>query len=167
MGSKKPSVGFRSLSPVAAVPPAPPAVADAYVRSGVAPRPTETAEPTVTTLSDPAEPTRLSTTTTPIAAIQPPAGPAQPPTSTGTVDGSDATGKAKKTVHGSRVVLERADGRRLRRTTIYMDFALAERVGVYAVRRGLDQTDVIKAALEEYLTRNESLDIHPSRRMYI
>jgi predicted DNA-binding protein len=50
------------------------------------------------------------------------------------------------------VVHVRKDGRQLRRTTIYMPVELATRVGVFAVTRGVDQTDVIREALEGYLT---------------
>jgi len=53
---------------------------------------------------------------------------------------------------GGRVVHVRKDGRQLRRTTIYMPVELATRVGVFAVTRGVDQTDVIREALEGYLT---------------
>jgi hypothetical protein len=52
---------------------------------------------------------------------------------------------------GGRVVHVRKDGRQLRRTTIYMPVGLATRVGVFAVTRGVDQTDVIREALEGYL----------------
>lgn len=53
-----------------------------------------------------------------------------------------------------RAVIERKDGRKLRRTTVYMEIDLAKRVGVHAVLRGVDQTQIIKEALLEYLAKH-------------
>jgi len=53
-----------------------------------------------------------------------------------------------------RTVIERKDGRMLRRTTVYMEVDLAKRVGVHAVMRGVDQTQIIKEALLEYLEKH-------------
>lgn len=52
-----------------------------------------------------------------------------------------------------RTVIRRKDGRELYRTTIYLEPELAQRVGIFAVKQGVDQTEVIKAALGEYLAR--------------
>lgn len=53
-----------------------------------------------------------------------------------------------------RTVIRRKDGRELYRTTIYLEPELAQRMGIFAVRQGVDQTDVLKAALGEYLARH-------------
>lgn len=54
-----------------------------------------------------------------------------------------------------RVVLERKDGRKLRRTTVYLPVELAKRVGIYAVTHGVDQTQVHLAALEAWLSTHD------------
>jgi hypothetical protein len=51
-------------------------------------------------------------------------------------------------------VIRRKDGRELYRTTIYLEPELAQRTGIFAVKQGIDQTDVIKAALSDYLARH-------------
>jgi hypothetical protein len=53
-----------------------------------------------------------------------------------------------------RTVIRRKDGRELYRTTIYLEPELAQRMGIFAVKQGVDQTEVIKAALGEYLARH-------------
>lgn len=53
-----------------------------------------------------------------------------------------------------RTVIRRKDGRELYRTTIYLEPELAQRTGIFAVRQGVDQTEIIKAALGEYLARH-------------
>jgi len=53
-----------------------------------------------------------------------------------------------------RTVIRRKDGRELYRTTIYLEPELAQRTGIFAVKQGVDQTEIIKAALSEYLARN-------------
>jgi hypothetical protein len=53
-----------------------------------------------------------------------------------------------------RTVIRRKDGRELYRTTIYLEPELAQRAGIFALKQGIDQTDVIKAALSDYLTRH-------------
>jgi hypothetical protein len=53
-----------------------------------------------------------------------------------------------------RTVIRRKDGRELYRTTIYLEPELAQRMGIFAVKQGVDQTEIIKAALTEYLARN-------------
>ncbi len=53
-----------------------------------------------------------------------------------------------------RTVIRRKDGRELYRTTIYLEPELAQRTGIFAVKQGIDQTDVIKAALSDYLARH-------------
>lgn len=55
-----------------------------------------------------------------------------------------------------RAVLVRKDGRQVRRTTIYMEVELAKRVGIHAVERGIDQTQIIQEALEEYLSKRKA-----------
>lgn len=55
-----------------------------------------------------------------------------------------------------RAVLVRKDGRQVRRTTIYMEVELAKRVGIHAVERGVDQTQIIQEALEEYLSKRKA-----------
>lgn len=55
-----------------------------------------------------------------------------------------------------RVVLVRQDGRQVRRTTIYMEVELAKRVGIHAVERGVDKTQIIQEALEEYLAKRRA-----------
>lgn len=52
-----------------------------------------------------------------------------------------------------RAVLERKDGRKVRRTTIYMEVSLAKRVARHAVEREVDQTQIIQEALIEYLEK--------------
>lgn len=53
-----------------------------------------------------------------------------------------------------RTVIRRKDGRELLRSTIYLEPKLAQRMGIFAVKQGVDQTDIIKAALSEYLSRH-------------
>jgi hypothetical protein len=53
-----------------------------------------------------------------------------------------------------RTVIRRKDGRELYRTTIYLTPELAQRMGIFAVKQGVDQTEIIKAALGEYLARH-------------
>lgn len=53
-----------------------------------------------------------------------------------------------------RTVIRRKDGRELYRTTIYLEPELAQRTGIFAVKQGVDQTEIIKAALTEYLARH-------------
>ena len=53
-----------------------------------------------------------------------------------------------------RTVIKRKDGRELYRTTIYLEPELAQRMGIFAVKQGVDQTEIIKAALGEYLARH-------------
>jgi hypothetical protein len=55
-----------------------------------------------------------------------------------------------------RKVIERKDGRQLRRTTAYLDVSLARRVSVYAANNDVDQTAIIKAALIEWLEKQKS-----------
>lgn len=46
------------------------------------------------------------------------------------------------------------DWRQLRRTTVYLEVELARRVNVYAAHHDLEQTAIIKAALEDCLERH-------------
>ncbi len=57
-------------------------------------------------------------------------------------------------VQPKRTVIRRKDGRELYRTTIYLEPDLAQRTRIFAVKQGVDQTDVIKAALSDYLDRH-------------
>ena len=61
---------------------------------------------------------------------------------------------AQGTAQPKRTVIRRKDGRELYRTTIYLEPELAQRTGIFAVKQGIDQTDVIKAALSDYLARH-------------
>lgn len=78
--------------------------------------------------------------TAPVAPAAPPAAepPPAPPTPTTT----------------KRTVIRRKDGRELFRSTIYLEPELAQRMGIFAVKQGVDQTEIIKAALAEYLSRH-------------
>ena len=75
----------------------------------------------------------------------PPVAPPAPPPPSAPVSAAPATPK--------RTVIRRKDGRELFRTTIYLEPELAQRMGIFAVKQGVDQTEVIKAALTEYLAR--------------
>jgi hypothetical protein len=71
------------------------------------------------------------------------------------VSGQPAPKPARSRREG-RAVLVRKDGRQVRRTTIYMEVELAKRVGIHAVERGIDQTQIIQEALEEYLGKRKA-----------
>jgi hypothetical protein len=79
------------------------------------------------------------------ATASPPVAPPAPPPPSAPVSAAPATPK--------RTVIRRKDGRELFRTTIYLEPELAQRMGIFAVKQGVDQTEVIKAALTEYLAR--------------
>jgi hypothetical protein len=53
-----------------------------------------------------------------------------------------------------RTVIRRKDGRELYRTTIYLEPELAQRTSLFAVTQGVDQSELIQAALTEYLSRH-------------
>lgn len=53
-------------------------------------------------------------------------------------------------------MLQRKDGRALRRKTLYLPPDLALRLDVHAARKGLDQSEIAASALAEWLDRNES-----------
>lgn len=80
-------------------------------------------------------------TPAPIAAAAPPVAPAAPPA-------------AEPPPATKRTVIRRKDGRELFRSTIYLEPELAQRMGIFAVKQGVDQTEIIKAALAEYLSRH-------------
>ena len=71
------------------------------------------------------------------------------------VSGKSAPEQTRSRREG-RAVLERKDGRLVRRTTVYMEVELAKRVGIHAVERGIDQTQIIQEALIEYLDKRKA-----------
>lgn len=114
-----------------------PAAIEAFIAGKTAPAPT--APVPVVHAAPPAPPAA------PRVEPRPPPPPAEPPPPPSY---SAATGGQKRTV------IRRKDGRELFRTTIYLDPELAQRMGIFAVKQGVDQTEVIKAALAEYLSRH-------------
>jgi len=52
-----------------------------------------------------------------------------------------------------RAVVERADGSKVRRSTIYLPVELARRLSVHAAEHDLDVSAVVAAAVEVYLDR--------------
>lgn len=57
-------------------------------------------------------------------------------------------------LESGRKVIERKDGRQLRRTTIYLEASLARRISVYAATHDMDQSTIIRAAVESWLTQH-------------
>lgn len=86
-------------------------------------------------------------TPAPVAAAAPPVAPAATPA-------AEPPPAPPAPTTTKRTVIRRKDGRELFRSTIYLEPELAQRMGIFAVKQGVDQTEIIKAALAEYLSRH-------------
>ena len=61
------------------------------------------------------------------------------------------TAQARKPVQREDLI-ERNDGRKLDRMTVYVEWKLSERLRVYCAKNRLDMSRVINAALDRYLS---------------